>query len=116
MTRQFLTMKYHYKATDEEKKLLKLLCRISKNVYNSALYELKQQYFKNKTICTHFELNTIMQNTNINYHIINTYQSSCIIRCAHNNMMKYIKYHNEDGTLKLSSYKFNEEKRYCITT
>ena len=31
MARQFLTMKYHYKATDKEKKLLKLLYRISKN-------------------------------------------------------------------------------------
>ena len=51
MPRQFLTMKYHYKASDKEKRLLKLLCRISKNVYNCALYELRQQYFKNKNIC-----------------------------------------------------------------
>ena len=58
MARQFLTMKYHYKACDKEKRLLKLLCRISKNIYNSALYELRQQYFKYKSICTHFDLNT----------------------------------------------------------
>ena len=44
----FLTMKYHFKANEKEKKLLKLLCRISKNIYNSSLYELRQQYFKNK--------------------------------------------------------------------
>ena len=50
----FLTMKYHFKANFNEKKLLKLLCRISKNIYNSALYELRQQYFKNKSICTYF--------------------------------------------------------------
>ena len=107
MARQFLTMRYHYKATDREKRLLKLLCRISKNIYNSALYELRQQYFKNKTICTYFELNSIVKN-NSNFHILNTYQSICIIRCAHDNMSKYIKCHNEDGTLKLSSYKFND--------
>ena len=108
MSRQFLTMKYHYKASDKEKKLLKLLCRISKNVYNSALYELRQQYFQSKKICTYFELNSIIKN-NPNFHILNTYQSICIIRCAHDNMSKYIKYHNEDGTLKGSSYKFNED-------
>ena len=52
----FLTMKYHYKGNDNEKKLLKLLCRISKNIYNCALYELRQMYFKNKSICTYFDL------------------------------------------------------------
>ena len=93
----FLTMKYHFKANSNEKKLLKLLCRISKNIYNSALYELRQQYFNNKTICTYFELNKILK-FNYNYHILNTYQSICTIRIAHNNMSKYIKYHNEDGT------------------
>ena len=93
----FLTMKYHFKANEKEKKLLKLLCRISKNIYNSSLYELRQQYFKNKSICTHFELNMIIKN-NPNYHILNTYQSMCTIRIAHNNMSKYIKYHKEDGT------------------
>ena len=109
MARQFLTMKYHYKASDKEKKLLKLLCRISKNVYNCALYELRQQYFNHKNICSYFELNSIIKN-NPNFHILNTYQSICIIRSAHNNMSKYVKYHNEDGTLKVSSYKFIEDK------
>ena len=91
----FLTMKYHYKANDNEKKLLKLLCKISKNIYNCALYELRQMYFKNKSICTYFDLNKIIKN-NINYHILNTYQSICTIRLAHNNMMKFIKYNDKE--------------------
>ena len=91
----FLTMKYHYKANDNEKKLLKLLCRISKNIYNCALYELRQMYFKNKSICTYFDLNKIIKN-NVNYHILNTYQSLCTIRLAHNNMMKFIKYNDKE--------------------
>ena len=90
----FLTMKYHYKANKSEKNLLTLLCRISKNVYNTALYELRQQYFKTKSICTYFELNSIIKN-NINYHILNTYQSICTIRLAHNNMAKFIKYNDK---------------------
>ena len=95
--KNFLTMRYHYKANSNEINLLKLLCGISKNIYNSALYELRQQYFKNKSICTYFELNQVIK-YNPNYHILNTYQSICTIRVAHNNMSKYIKYHNEDGT------------------
>ena len=91
----FLTMKYHYKANKSERSLLTLLCRISKNIYNTALYELRQQYFNTKSICTYFELNSIIKN-NINYHILNTYQSICTIRLAHNNMMKFIKYNDKD--------------------
>ena len=75
----FLTMKYHYKANKSEKNLLTLLCQISKNIYNTSLYELRQQYFKTKSICTYYELNTIVKH-NINYHILNTYQSICTIR------------------------------------
>ena len=107
--REFRTMKYHFKTNKEEKKLLKFLCRISKNVYNCALYDLRQQYFKDKSICSYFELNKIISN-NINYHILNTYQSICTIRLAHSNMEKYIKYHNPDGTLNTLGYKHSLEK------
>ena len=107
--REFRTIKYHFKATSDEKKLLKFLCRISKNVYNCALFDLRKQYFENKSICSYFELNKIISK-NINYHILNTYQSICTIRIAHSNMEKYIKYHNPDGTLNDSGNKFSENK------
>lgn len=107
--KEFRTMKYHFKATNNEKKLLKFLCRISKNVYNCALYDLRKQYFETKSICTYFELNKIVSK-NINYHILNTYQSLCTIRLAHSNMEKYIKYHNEDGTLNDLGNKFSLTK------
>ena len=106
--KEFRTMKYHFKANNKEEKLLKFLCRISKNVYNCALYELRKQYFDNKSICTYFDLNKIISK-NINYHILNTYQSICTIRLAHSNMEKYIRYHNPDGTLNELGYKFSEE-------
>ena len=106
--REFRTMKYHYKANNDEKKLLRFLCRISKNIYNCALYELRQQYFKDKTIGTAFDMNMIVKH-NINYHILNTYQSMCTIRLAHSNMEKYIKYHNPDGSLNELGRKFSEE-------
>ena len=107
--KEFRTMKYHFKASDKEKKLLKFLCRISKNIYNCALYDLRKQYFETKSICTYFELNKIIS-SNINYHILNTYQSICTIRLAHSNMEKYIKYHNPDGSLNERGRKFSEDK------
>ena len=39
--REFRTIKYHFKATSDEKKLLKFLCRISKNIYNCDKEELR---------------------------------------------------------------------------
>ena len=106
--KEFRTMKYHFKASKEEKRLLKFLCRISKNIYNCALYELRGQYFKRKAICSYFELNKLIS-TNVNYHILNTYQSICTIRVAHSAMEKYVRYHNSDGTLNELGYKFSEE-------
>ena len=102
-------MKYHFKANEKEKKLLKFLCHISKNIYNCALYELRGQYFKEKKISTYFDLNKIISK-NINYHILNTYQSMCTIRIAHANMEKFVSHHNEDGSLKTPTLKINDKK------
>lgn len=88
----FKTLKYHYKASKKETSMLKLLTRISKNLYNASLYYLRQYYFEHKTIPSYFEVNKELK-TNENFHIINTYQSICTIRCAHNNMLKFIKNH-----------------------
>ena len=41
-------MRYHYKATNKEKKLLKFLFRISKNIDNCALHDVRGQDFDNK--------------------------------------------------------------------
>ena len=89
---RFKTLKYHYKANSNEINMLKLLCRISKNLYNAALYYLRQYYFEHNIIPSYFDTNKILKD-NENYHIINTYQSICTIRCAYNNMMKFIRKH-----------------------
>ena len=51
---KFLTIKYHYKANEKEKRLLKFLCHLSKNLYNATLYKLRQDYFANNKIDTYF--------------------------------------------------------------
>ena len=39
---RFKTLKYHYKANNDEIAMLKFLCRISKNLYNAALNMIKK--------------------------------------------------------------------------
>ena len=75
----FKTLKYKYTPTKKERRLLRLLCHISKNLYNSALYILRQEYFKTKKLLSYYELNKILK-TNENFHILNTYTSICIIK------------------------------------
>ena len=91
----FRTMKYHYKCKNEnEKKLLMFLFHISKNLYNAALYTLRQLYFNKENICSYFELNKKL-NSNENFHILNTYASICTIRQAYKSMYLFYKKHNE---------------------
>ena len=43
----YLTIKQTYKPNKSERKLLNLLCHISKNIYNSYLYVFRYAYFNN---------------------------------------------------------------------
>ena len=95
----FLTMKYHYKPSKEEYKFLEFLCKISKNIYNCALYELRQAYIKQKIKLTLTQILAKIS-SNINYKILDSKQAYSIALAAYTNMAKYIKYHNDDGTMK----------------
>ncbi len=53
--KMFRTMKYHYKCNDIEHRLLMFLFHISKHLYNSTLYTLRQDYFSNKKISSYFK-------------------------------------------------------------
>ena len=64
----FKVMKYKYIPSKKERKLLRLLCHISKNLYNSTLYALRMEYFKTKKVISYYELNKILK-TNENFHI-----------------------------------------------
>ena len=90
----FRTIKYHYKCSSYEKRLLMFLFHISKNLYNVTLYTLRQQYFNNEKISSYFELNKLL-NSNENFHLLNTYASICTIRQAYNSMSLFLKNHNE---------------------
>lgn len=89
----FKVISYKFKPNKEQRNLLRLLCHISKNLYNSALYELRQEYFKSKKLISYYELNKKLK-TNENFHIINTYTSICTIRNAHTVFTNFIKRHS----------------------
>ena len=78
----FKVIKYKYIPTKKERRLLRLLCHISKNLYNSTLYILRQEYFKTKKVIKYYDLNKIMSD-NDNYKILNSYISICIIKSVH---------------------------------
>lgn len=82
--------------------MLRFLTHISKNVYNIALYTLRDNYFKGNDNLSYYDLNKIVLK-NINAHIINTYQSLCICRCAYNAFNNFIKYQYKDK-VKLPAY------------
>ena len=86
----FKTIKYHLKVNKEEKILLQFLMHISKNIYNSALYTLRKDFFNNGKIETYFNYNKKLWN-NENIHILNTYQSICTIRSCYYAMETFIK-------------------------
>ncbi len=44
----FKTLTYKFTPNKKQRNLLRLLSHICKNLYNSALYELRQEYFKTK--------------------------------------------------------------------
>lgn len=94
----FKVISYKYKPNKKQRNMLRLLCHISKNLYNSALYELRQEYFKSKKVLSYYELNKALK-TNENFHILNTYTSICIIRNAHTTFNNFIK-----GYTKLPKY------------
>ena len=94
----FKVISYRYKPNKKQRNLLRLLCHISKNLYNAALYELRQEYFKTKKVLSYYELNKVLKN-NENFHILNTYTSICIIRNAHTTFNNFIK-----GYTKLPKY------------
>lgn len=100
----FKTISYHYKIKDKNTlKILQFLCHVSKNVYNTALYELRKEFFDNDKIMSYYDLNKLVLN-NINSHIINTYQTLCIDRCAYNSMNTFVRYNKYKSNVKLPKY------------
>lgn len=105
----FKTTTYYYTPNKLVRNYLRLFHHISKNLFNSTLYELKKMYRQTSKICTNYELNKIMK-SNPNFHILNTYISICIIRNVYTMFNNYLK-----GYTKCPRY-LNKHGYYLLYT
>ena len=61
----YLTLKQTFKPNKKERKLLNLLCHISKNIYNSYLYIYRYAYFNKITNIDKLIYRKLYNNENI---------------------------------------------------
>ena len=113
LTQQIIiTQKHKYYAG------LDYLCLLAKNLYNVALYNIRQQYFKDKTYLNYNTLDKLLS-SNIDYKAIPYRQSAQqILRSVdktYNSFFKGIKSDkNKDKKVRLPRYKDKEKGRYVL--
>ena len=93
----YLTIKENFKPTKQERKLLNLLCHISKNIYNSYLYVYRFAYFNKIENVDKLLYQKLYKNENFN--LINEYTTKTI-KTKINTSMKNFK----NGYIKLPKY------------
>ena len=97
---------------------LDYLCLLAKNLYNVALYNIRQQYFKNKTYLNYNALDKLLS-SNIDYKAIPYRQSAQqILRSVdktYSSFFKGIKSNKNKGKkVRLPRYKDKEKGRYIL--
>ena len=113
LTQQIIiTQKHKYYAG------LDYLCLLAKNLYNVALYNIRQQYFKDKTYLNYNALDKLLS-SNIDYKAIPYRQSAQqILRSVdktYNSFFKGIKSDKNKGKkVRLPRYKDKEKGRYIL--
>ena len=113
LTQQIIiTQKHKYYAG------LDYLCLLAKNLYNVALYNIRQQYFKDKTYINYNALDKLLS-SNVDYKAIPYRQSAQqILRSVdktYNSFFKGIKSDKNKGKrVRLPKYKDKEKGRYIL--
>ena len=97
---------------------LDYLCLLAKNLYNVALYNIRQQYFKDKTYLNYNALDKLLS-SNVDYKAIPYRQSAQqILRSVdktYNSFFKGIKSDKNKGKkVRLPRYKDKEKGRYVL--
>ena len=85
---------YKFKITDNQE--IRNLCRISKNLYNQALYIVKQHYKKSGNILWYTDLDKIMKKevnleSEINYRLLKAQVSQQILKLLDTNLRSFFK-------------------------
>ena len=89
-------MRLVYKFNIKQNNKLYELCKISKNLYNQALYIIKHELKENNKWLNYNDLNKILQNTHnlegtINYRLLKTQVSQQCLKILDKNIQTYIK-------------------------
>lgn len=108
----YLVCKQQVKLTKKEYLILRELCHISKNLYNQALYEIRQEYFKDKRYLNYYDTVKILQGTE-NYSLLQAQVSQQTLKIVDENFKSFFalikkkykaripKYLDKDGFFKL---------------
>ena len=108
----YLAYKQQVKLTKEEYLILRELCHISKNLYNQALYEVRQEYFKSKKYLNYYGVVKILQGTE-NYSTLQAQVSQQTLKIVDENFKSFFalikkkykanipRYLDKDGFFKL---------------
>ena len=100
---------------------LDYLCLLAKNLYNVALYNIRQQYFKYKTYLNYNNLDKLLSSTNnIDYKAIPYRQSAQqILRGVDKTFKSFFKglksYKNKGKRIRPPKYKDKDNGRYILT-
>lgn len=97
----------------EEYLVLRELCHVSKNLYNQALYEIRQEYFKSKKYLNYYDVCKRLQGTE-NYSLLQAQVSQQTLKAVDENFKSFFgllrkklkaripKYLDKDGFFKLT--------------
>lgn len=97
----------------EEYLVLRELCHVSKNLYNQALYEIRQEYFKSKKHLNYYDVCKKLQGTE-NYSLLQAQMSQQTLKVVDENFKSFFglirkklkaripKYLDKDGFFKLT--------------
>lgn len=92
--------------TKDEYKILREMCVYSNNLYNVALYNIRQYYFSSKRFLT-YESNCIVCNTNENYGLLQAGMSQQVLKVADRNFKSYFNLLNK---CKTYDYRYQDVK------
>ena len=97
----------------DEYLVLRELCHVSKNLYNQALYEIRQEYFKSKKYLNYYDVCKKLQGTE-NYSLLQAQMSQQTLKAVDDNFKSFFglikkklkaripKYLDKDGFFKLT--------------
>jgi len=77
---RYKALKTRLYLSKDEKDFLRYLMRASKNLYNEALYNVRQHFFNTREYLTYNENYHLLKETSENYRILNTTQGQAVIK------------------------------------